>query len=42
MYIKLDIYNERLEQYEKRLVFAKQATWNNSDALVATHIKWKN
>ena len=42
MYIKFDIYNERLEWYKKRSVFAKWAIQNNSDALAATHIKWKN
>ena len=42
MYIKFDIKNESLEWHKKRLIFAKRVIQNNSDALVATHIKRKN
>ena len=42
MYIKFDIENESLEWYKKRSIFAKWAIQKNSDALAATHIKWKN
>ena len=42
MHIKFGILNERLEWHKKRLIFAKWTIQNNSDALAATHIKWKN
>ena len=41
MYIKLDIWNERLKWYKKRSIFAKWAIQNNSDAFATTHGKWK-
>ena len=41
MYIKFDIYNEMLEWYKKRTIFAKRAVENNSNAIAATDIKWK-
>ena len=42
MYGKFDISKERLEWYKTRSTFAKWAIQKNSDALAATHIKWKN
>ena len=40
--MKFNIENERLEWYKKRVLFAKWAIQNNSDALEAAHINWKN
>ena len=42
MSIKFEIWNESLECYKKHSLFAKCAIQNNSDALAATHLKWKN
>ena len=42
MYVKFDIKNEKVEWYQKRLIFAKWAIQNDSDALAATHKKGKN
>ena len=42
MHIKFVIKNEKLEWYEKRSLFAKWATQNNSDTLAAIHIERKN
>ena len=36
---KIDIENERLELHKKRSLFAKWVIQNDSDALVAAHIK---
>ena len=41
MSVKFNILNRRLEWYKTRSIFAKWVMQNNSDALVATHIKWK-
>ena len=38
MHINFDILNERLEWHKKRLIFAKWAIQNNSDALAITKI----
>ena len=42
MDIKFNLWKKRLKWYKKRSVLAKWALQNNSDALAATHIKWKN
>ena len=42
MHIKFNIYNEIIEWYKKRLLFAYRATQNNSDAFGSTLLKPNN